>query len=138
MTIDVGAFPKIPSRELLGGTVLSASIEDARAAIRYMPPNSMVNPNGSIQGGFVAAMLDDVIGLLTYITCGMRPFATSQMSLNFLRPSPPGVALIAEASRVYLARRHVVMDGQLRIDGDAKILSRVTQIQMFLDTGSNP
>lgn len=45
------------------------------------------NPMGSMQGGFLCAALDNVLGPLSYLVA--PPSATTQMNVAFLRPVTP-------------------------------------------------
>ena len=47
------------------------------------------NPMGTIQGGFIAAAFDNVLGPLSYLAAG-RPCTTSSLSVNFIRAIQPG------------------------------------------------
>jgi uncharacterized protein (TIGR00369 family) len=47
------------------------------------------NPMGTIQGGFIAAAFDNVLGPLSYLAAG-RPCTTSSLSVNFIRAIRPG------------------------------------------------
>lgn len=46
------------------------------------------NPLGSMQGGFIAAALDNTLGPFSYLIA--PPSVTSQLTLSYLRPVPPG------------------------------------------------
>jgi uncharacterized protein (TIGR00369 family) len=49
------------------------------------------NPMGNVQGGFLAAMLDDTLGPALAATLGDGEFApTLELKVSFLRPAAPG------------------------------------------------
>ncbi|HEX9624184.1 MAG TPA: PaaI family thioesterase, partial [Streptosporangiaceae bacterium] len=49
------------------------------------------NPMGNVQGGFLAAMLDDTLGPALVATLEDGQFApTLELKVNFLRPAVPG------------------------------------------------
>ena len=49
------------------------------------------NPAGYIQGGFLAAMLDDVMGPAAFIHSEGRMFSTTiDMAVSFMAPARPG------------------------------------------------
>jgi uncharacterized protein (TIGR00369 family) len=67
---------------------------------RKPPPprgrEEFLNPLGVVQGGFVAAMLDDTLGPALVCTLPPGQFApTVELKVNFIRPAPLG-ALIGE------------------------------------------
>jgi uncharacterized protein (TIGR00369 family) len=50
------------------------------------------NPLGFMQGGIIAAAVDNTIGPFSYLVA--PPSVTTQMSLNYLRPVPSGMPYI--------------------------------------------
>ena len=49
------------------------------------------NPMGNVQGGFLAAMLDDTLGPALVATLDADQFApTLELKVSFLRPAAPG------------------------------------------------
>lgn len=49
------------------------------------------NPMGHVQGGFLAAMLDDTLGPALVATLPANHFApTIELKVNFIRPAKPG------------------------------------------------
>ena len=74
----------------------------------------MTNPLGHIQGGFVAAMLDDTMGpalATTYAAGEMGP--TLELKVNFVRPVLPGLA-IGEGRVVHRGRSVAFVEGVLK------------------------
>src|SRR6201989_2269031 len=62
------------------------SVMEGRAA-----REQFLNPVGAIQGGFLAAMLDDTLGPALVATLGPGLFApTTDLHVQFLRPARPG------------------------------------------------
>ncbi|MYJ75086.1 MAG: phenylacetic acid degradation protein, partial [Gammaproteobacteria bacterium] len=59
--MNIDDLPQIPSREFMGGAVQSVEDDGSRASVRFRPPEGMTNPHGTVQGGFVAAMIDDTV-----------------------------------------------------------------------------
>jgi len=131
--VDLAQLPRIELRQLLNGEVVALDIDRGQAAIRYLPPAQMKNPNGSIQGGFITAMLDDVAGLLTHFACGERAFSTAHISLAFLRPAPAGEWLAAEATLVQAGRRQALLDVSLVREDGGKLCAKGSLLQVFVD-----
>ncbi len=50
------------------------------------------NPLGFMQGGFIAAALDNTLGPFSYLIA--PPSVTSQLNLSYLRPVPPGTGFL--------------------------------------------
>jgi uncharacterized protein (TIGR00369 family) len=60
--------------------------EAGRMLRARMPYNKeMINPIRLMQGGFIAAGIDDVMGPLSYM-CAGQPVVTLQLNVSYLRP----------------------------------------------------
>jgi uncharacterized protein (TIGR00369 family) len=80
-----------PAAALLGFELLD--IDEAKGAIRvrFTARPEFANPIGVVQGGFLAAMLDDTLGPALVATLEPGQFApTLELKVNFLRPAKPG------------------------------------------------
>jgi uncharacterized protein (TIGR00369 family) len=106
-----------PAAALLGWKALS--LEPGRVRVRYTARPEFGNPQGAIQGGFLAAMLDDAMGPALFTTLAADQFApTIEMKVSFLRPARPG-PLIAEGRVVHKTRTLAFVEGTLSTeDGD--------------------
>jgi uncharacterized protein (TIGR00369 family) len=59
--------------------------------VAFQAAEAFLNPVGVIQGGFLAAMLDDTLGPALVATLGPGEFApTTDLRVQFLRPAHPG------------------------------------------------
>ena len=84
-------FPKPASAELLGWTLRAIDHSAQTIEIGFELDDRFVNPGGSIQGGFVAAMLDDTQGPALFGTSEGRIYApTIDFHITFIRPAKPG------------------------------------------------
>ena len=119
---------------LLGAELVS---EDAAAGIVEMafhPNESMLNPRGMVQGGIVAAMLDDTMGpALLSLTGGKVLPASIDLNVSFIRPVKPG-RVLARARVVHRGRSVVFLEAEL-FDADGKMLARATSSAVPLDIG---
>jgi uncharacterized protein (TIGR00369 family) len=85
--------------------------------VRYTARPEFGNPQGAIQGGFLAAMLDDAMGPALFTLLGSDQFApTIEIKVNFLRPARPG-PIIAEGRVVHRTRSLAFLEGTLATDG---------------------
>ncbi len=57
-----GEIPPPPAAKLLGWKVLEAKRGSGRIRVQFEVVLDFTNPMGNIQGGFLAAMLDDTVG----------------------------------------------------------------------------
>jgi uncharacterized protein (TIGR00369 family) len=75
--------------------------------------NEFLNPVGSIQGGILAAMLDDTLGPAAAALLGGEAFAqTLELKTSFLRPARPG-KLYGDGRVVHRGRDIVFLEGSL-------------------------
>ena len=88
-----GRVPPPPAAVTLGFKPLE--IDPARGTIRvqFEAKREFLNPIGVVQGGFVAAMLDDTLGPALVCTLPPDHFApTIELKVNFIKPAPLGIA----------------------------------------------
>ncbi|HEV8573689.1 MAG TPA: PaaI family thioesterase [Dehalococcoidia bacterium] len=106
-----------PAAALLGWKALE--LEPGHVRVRYTARPEFGNPHGAIQGGFLAAMLDDVMGPALFTHLGAEQFApTIEFKVNFMRPARPG-PIIAEGRVVHRTRSLAFLEGTLSTeDGD--------------------
>jgi uncharacterized protein (TIGR00369 family) len=114
---DEGLIDAPPAAALLGWKALE--LEPGRVKVRYTAKAEFGNPQGAIQGGFLAAMLDDAMGPALFTTLHGDQFApTIEMKVSFLRPARPG-PIIAEGRVVHRTRSLAFLEGTLATeDGD--------------------
>src|ERR1700689_4424454 len=80
-----------PSAVLLGWELVSIDPDAGTIEVAFAATDQFLNPAGVIQGGFLAAMLDDTMGPALMATLGPGQFApTSDLHVQFLRPARPG------------------------------------------------
>jgi uncharacterized protein (TIGR00369 family) len=86
-----GRGPMPPSSVLLGWELVSVAPDAGTIEVAFTATEQFLNPAGAIQGGFVAAMLDDSMGPALVATLEPNQFApTSDLHVQFLRPAKPG------------------------------------------------
>jgi uncharacterized protein (TIGR00369 family) len=115
--VSEGLVETPPAAALLGWKALS--LEPGQVRVRYTAKPEFGNPQGAIQGGFLAAMLDDAMGPALFTTLASDQFApTIEMKVNYLRSARPG-PLIAEGRVVHRTRSLAFLEGTLATeDGD--------------------
>jgi uncharacterized protein (TIGR00369 family) len=86
-----GRVPPPPAAITLGWELLAVDPDAGTIEVAFVASDSFVNPVGVIQGGFLAAMLDDTLGPALVATLGPGQFApTTDLHVQFLRPARPG------------------------------------------------
>ena len=84
------AFPKPPCAELLGWRLISIDWQAQSIRIGFTARPEFLNPAGYVQGGLLAAMLDDVMGPAALVMSEGRLFtSTLDMTVSFLAPAAP-------------------------------------------------
>ena len=130
--MDIDQLPRIETREFMGGKVVALSDGGRRATVRFVPPPGTTNPHGGVQGGFVAAMIDDVVSLATWFAGGERTFVTTTLSCYYLRPVPAGVPLLVSCDLVRVGKRQAVFEALVVAEGSDEALVKAVQTQQFL------
>lgn len=97
----------LPHAQALGMHVVSVDLERFRCAISTPWRDELVGDpdTGVIHGGVITALLD-TLGAACAITRNIRPQATLDLRIDYLRPAKPGLALIGEAE-CHRVTRHV-------------------------------
>lgn len=80
-----------PAAKLLGFELVTVDPETGTAEVAFRAREEFLNPEGAVQGGFLAAMLDDTLGPALVATLPAGQFApTLDLHVQFLRPARPG------------------------------------------------
>ena len=112
-----GDVPRTPVLTLLGGEVECVDAEAGTLRARYEGRDEFRNPAGTVQGGMLSAMLDDVTASLVdaTLTAG-QGVATLSLNVSFLRPAQVG-PIEAEALMMRRGREVCRVMGTLRQEG---------------------
>jgi uncharacterized protein (TIGR00369 family) len=86
-----GRVPLPAAAVTLGWELVSISPEEGTIEVAFTATEAFLNPAGVIQGGFLAAMLDDTLGPALTAVLSPGDFApTTDLHVQFLRPARPG------------------------------------------------
>lgn len=124
-----GEQPLPASARALGCKPLDADAERGWVRLSWQGTPEFTNPEGMVQGGILAAMLDDTMSLAILVTLGAGHFVpTLEMKLSFLEPAYPG-ELFGEAEVLRRGRRVAFVEGRiLRPDGTLCCKASATQM----------
>jgi uncharacterized protein (TIGR00369 family) len=90
--IMAGELPAPKAAETLGIRFTKIDAEAGAIEVELQAKPEFTNPAGNIQGGFLAAMLDDTMGPALAATLAKDEFApTLNLNVSFLRPATVGV-----------------------------------------------
>ena len=118
-------LPRPPCAELLGWHVLDASARDGWIRVGFEGRREFSNPAGFIQGGFLAAMLDDTMGPAMFIMGEGKLFTpTIDLHVSVIAPAKPG-PIIGEGQVVQAGKSVAFLEGRLT-DASGALLARAT------------
>lgn len=118
-------LPKPPCAELLGWRMIDAKPEEGWVRIGFDAKPQFCNPAGFIQGGFLAAMLDDTMGPALLIATNGAAYSVSiDLNVQFLGAAKPG-PLFCEAKVVQAGKTIAFIEGAL-FDEDGRAIARAT------------
>lgn len=123
MTDVFDAYPMPPCAQLLGWQLLERDTQDGRVKLSFDATGQFLNGSGNVQGGFLAAMLDDTMGPAVLVASnGTRFISTIDMHVAYLAPAWPG-RLYAEGRAVRLGKTVGFVEAVLT-DGAGTALAR--------------
>jgi molybdopterin converting factor subunit 1 len=109
--------------DLLGIRPLHA--EPGLVRIEFQATEQLYNPDGVVQGGFLAAMLDESMGPAAFSALGPgHTVPTLDLNVSFLRPAKAG-RLIGEGRVVQAGKTVAFLEGTLT-DAEDKVVARAT------------
>ncbi|MFC4063044.1 PaaI family thioesterase [Planomonospora corallina] len=89
--VQAGRIAPPPAAVTLGWELIAVDPEQGTIEVAFSADERFLNPAGAIQGGFLAAMLDDTLGPALAATLPDGRFApTLDLHVQFLRPARPG------------------------------------------------
>ena len=92
-----------PSSLWMKGTLLE--VDEGSATISYEIRKEMTNPLGTIQGGVMAALIDDTMGLAFYTLFQQNMFTTTNLNVNFLFGAKEGEIVTVKANTVRIGKK---------------------------------
>jgi uncharacterized protein (TIGR00369 family) len=127
-------LPAPPAAETLGWELIGEDPAAGTIEIAFHPGKAFLNPHGTVQGGFVAAMLDDTMGpALVSMTDGASIPSSIDMTVSFIRPVHPG-RVIGKGRVVRLGRSLAFLEGEL-FDEAGELLARATSTARVVAAG---
>jgi len=128
-----------PAAILLGWELVAVDPAVGTIEVAFTASEQFLNPAGVIQGGFLAAMLDDTLGPALGATLGAGLFApTTDLHVQFLRPARPG-RLTGRGRIVRRGREVAFLAGELLDASGQVVATAVATAQVrALPTGGGP
>jgi uncharacterized protein (TIGR00369 family) len=130
-------FPTPPCATLLSLDIMEAEREGGRVKIAFTAQPEFCNAAGNVQGGFLAAMLDDCMGPAILIATDAKAYpSTIDLNVQFLAPAKPG-RLVGKARVVQLGKTIGFVESELEDANGSPIAratasARITSIEKFV------
>jgi uncharacterized protein (TIGR00369 family) len=120
-----GRRPQPPAAATLGWELIAVDPDAGTIEVAFDARDAFLNPIGHVQGGFLAAMLDDTMGPALVATLEDGQFApTLDLQMQFHRPATPG-RLVGRGRVVRRARDVAFLAGEL-VDGSGRVVATAT------------
>lgn len=132
-----GTIPLPPAAALLCWTLREIDPDQGTIEVGFALDQRFVNPFGAIQGGFVAAMLDDTLGPALAATLDPDQFApTASLHVQYVAPAMPGEFVgyghVVRCGRgmAFLAGHLIDAEGTMVATANATTAIRTVKAQM--------
>ena len=119
-----------PIHHHLGGHNIQWNTDHTELEISYVALDSFTNLRGSVEGGMVCAMLDDVMGLFAYLANQQTPATTINLTMDFLRPCQVGTVL---TKCRFIKQGKVILNIESEAWQNQKLIARSTANFMVLN-----
>lgn len=117
-----GRAPMPTAAKTLGWSLIRASPERGEIEVSFEATDDFLNPAGTVQGGFLTAMLDDTMGPALAATLDAGLFgATLELKVSFLRPAEPG-RLVGRGRVVHSGSTIAFLSGEL-LDESGRVVA---------------
>ena len=125
-----------PAAAMLGWELSWVAPERGEIEVFFDARTDFTNPMGTVQGGFLAAMLDDTLGpaLAATLSQGERA-PTLELKVSFLRPAVPG-RITGTGRVVHRGRSIAFLSGELR-DSAGDLLAAATATARIIGPARN-
>lgn len=126
-------FNMPPISRLLGWRLIELNADDGVIKLGFEAKPEFCNPSGFIQGGILAAMLDDTMGPAAFIMTGGKLYTpTITMTVNFISPGKVGL-FVCEAKVVQMGKTVVFVEAKL-MDDAGTLVATATSTSRLVET----
>lgn len=124
-------FPRPACTRLLGYEFLSVDRVAQSMRVAFDSTERFLNSAGSIQGGFLAAMLDDTMGsMVVVLTEGEKVPSSVDIHTQYLRPAMPG-RLTCEARLNHATNSTAFIEATLYNEAGEAVASATQTARLF-------
>jgi uncharacterized protein (TIGR00369 family) len=123
-----------PAAALLGWSLVAIDPDAGTIEVAFDAHEGFTNSTGVVQGGFLAAMLDDTLGPALMATLEPDQFPpTLELKVSFLRPARPG-RLVGSGRVVHRGGTIAFLEGSLR-DADGQTVATASSTVRIIRRG---
>lgn len=123
------------SAKLLGSVITAIDQETGRVEATFEGKAEFCNPMGTIQGGYLTAMLDEVTAVCAFLMSGGKSIVSLEIKVSFLAAAKPG-RLQGVGEMVKLGRSTAFMEGTLYDKAGVQIARMSTTAKVSPSTRS--
>lgn len=129
-----GRAPMPAATTTLGWSLIQADTERGEIEVSFEATEDFLNPAGTVQGGFLTAMLDDTMGPALAATLDPGQYGTTiELKVSFLRPAKPG-RLVGRGRIVHRGGTIAFLAGEL-LDESGQVVAVGSSTTRILTTG---
>ncbi len=123
--MQTGKTPPSPVRILLGWKLLEVNPEAGTIRAQFAGKPEFLNPAGVVQGGLLAAMLDNTLGAALAAQLGPgQSVVTLELKTSFIHPARVGI-LVGEGWVVSRGRSICFLEGHLQ-DSNGNLVAKAS------------
>lgn len=120
-----------PASEILGLELLDVDVEAKRISLAFNATDQLCNKWGGIQGGMVAAMLDEAMAIVVGLSLEWGQISpTLEMKTSFIAAARPG-RILAEAWVIRRGKSVAFVEAELKSD-DGILLATGSSTMSFV------
>ena len=120
-----------PAARLLGREILSSDAATGEVKLRFVAKPEFANRHGTVQGGFLAAMLDSAAGMAVMLSLPPEQTAvTTRLDVSYLKPASIG-PLHATSRIIKRDARTADVEAQLMDDAGLMLATAKAELRIL-------
>jgi len=124
--IASGELPAPPISKVMGLKLVE--VEEGRVLFTGQPDSELLNPIGTVHGGFAATILDSALACCVQTKCATGSASTTiEFKVNFIRPIKPDNGRVFCEGRVLHFGRTIATSEAKLVDQNGKLLAHGTE-----------
>ncbi len=100
-----------PFGRWLNGTLIE--VEEDSLTMEFIVRKDMCNPGGIMHGGVAIGMMDDIIGMTTFLMQNQAFYSTVNLNTDFLYSAKPDEKLIVKSKIVRMGKKIAHAEGEI-------------------------